>query len=64
MDTKHLSHPPKRRQRGMSLIEAMIIVAAALQAQNFLVVRGDQSCPAAPEAGLFAASLGTVQHQP
>lgn len=39
-------------------------VAAALQAQNFLVVRGDQSCPTAPEAGLFAFSLGTVQHQP
>jgi hypothetical protein len=39
-------------------------VAAALQAQNFLVVRGDQSCPAAPDTSLLAASLGTVQHQP
>ncbi|MEO8524160.1 MAG: hypothetical protein ABI460_05545 [Caldimonas sp.] len=39
-------------------------VAAALQAQNFLVVRGDQSCPGAPTTGLLAAGLGTVQHQP
>lgn len=39
-------------------------VAGALQAQNFVVVRGDQSCPAAPDTGLLAASLGTVQHQP
>ena len=39
-------------------------VAAALQAQNFLVVRGDQGCPAAPGISLLAASLGTVQHQP
>ncbi|MEP7300505.1 MAG: hypothetical protein ABI699_03180 [Caldimonas sp.] len=38
-------------------------VVANLLAQNFLVVRGDQSCPAAPGPGLLA-SLDTVQHQP
>ena len=27
MDTKHLSPPPKRRPRGFSLIEAMVVVA-------------------------------------
>ena len=39
-------------------------VAGALQAQNFIVVRGDQGCPAAPGTGLLVAGLGTVQHQP
>ena len=39
-------------------------VASALPEQNFVVVRGDQSCPAAPDTSLLAASLGTVQHQP
>jgi hypothetical protein len=39
-------------------------VAGALQGQNFIVVRGDQNCPAAPDAGLLAAAIGTVQHQP
>ena len=39
-------------------------VKSALQAQNFIVVRGDQSCPAAPDARLLTASSGTVQHQP
>ena len=39
-------------------------VAGALGAQNFVVVRGDQGCPAAPGTGVLAAGLGTVQHQP
>jgi len=39
-------------------------VAGSLQAQNFLVVRGDQACPAATDDGLLSAGLGTVQHQP
>ncbi len=39
-------------------------VAGTLQAQNFLVVRGDQPCPAASGGDLFTAGLGTVQHQP
>ncbi len=39
-------------------------VAGSLQAQNFLVVRGDQACPAATGDGLLAAGPGTVQHQP
>jgi hypothetical protein len=42
--------------------DAYVDVSAALPAQNFLVVRGDQACPSAG-AGL-AAGLGTVQHQP
>ena len=41
-----------------------IDVAAALQAQNFLVVRGDQACPGATVGDLLSANLGTVQHQP
>lgn len=45
-------------------------VAAALSAQNFLVVRGDAACPAAPavrltgEGAVVQADLGTVSHQP
>ena len=39
-------------------------VAGALPGQNFIVVRGDQGCPAAPDASLLAAASGTVQHQP
>ncbi|MGZ5236622.1 MAG: hypothetical protein ACXWCV_09960 [Caldimonas sp.] len=39
-------------------------VGATLQAQNFLVVRGDQGCPAAPDSTLLAAGLGSVPHQP
>ncbi len=39
-------------------------VAGALAGQNFIVVRGDQSCPVAPDASLLAAASGTVQHQP
>ena len=39
-------------------------VAATLTAQNFLIVRGDQSCPSAPGAGIVEALLGTMQHQP
>lgn len=39
-------------------------VAGPLQGQNFVVVRGDQSCPGAPDASLLAAASGTVQHQP
>ena len=39
-------------------------VASSLLAQNFLVVRGDQACPAASEAGLLSAGLGTLPHQP
>ncbi len=39
-------------------------VATALQGQNFIVVRGDQNCPAATDSGLLAANSGTVQHQP
>jgi Tfp pilus assembly protein PilV len=40
-------------------------VAGSLPAQNFLVVRGDQSCPpASDDANLLTAGLGTVQHQP
>jgi len=39
-------------------------VAGSLLAQNFLVVRGDQACPAASEAALLCAGLGTLPHQP
>jgi Tfp pilus assembly protein PilV len=39
-------------------------VAGTLQGQNFIVVRGDQNCPGAPDASLLAAATGTVQHQP
>jgi hypothetical protein len=39
-------------------------VAGALPAQNFLVVRGDQACPGAPDGGMLSAGLGTMQHQP
>ena len=45
-------------------------VGAALPAQNFLVVRGDAACPAAPavrltgEGAVVQADLGTAQHQP
>ena len=38
--------------------------SGSLAAQNFLVVRGNQSCPAAPDAGAVASAIGTVQHQP
>ncbi len=39
-------------------------VAGALREQNFIVVRGDQGCPAAADASLLAAASGTVPHQP
>lgn len=45
-------------------------VGQALTAQNFLVVRGDSACPAAPavrltgEGSVVYADLGTVAHQP
>lgn len=39
-------------------------VAGPLLAQNFLVVRGDQACPAASEDGPLTAGLGTAPHQP
>ena len=45
-------------------------VAQALVMQNFLVVRGSESCPAAPAIRLTGegvtvhADLGTIQHQP
>jgi Tfp pilus assembly protein PilV len=39
-------------------------VAGSLQAQNFLIVRGDQACPAATAGDLLTAGFGTVQHQP
>ena len=39
-------------------------VAGSLLAQNFLVVRGDQACPAASAGGLLSASPGTQPHQP
>jgi len=41
-----------------------IDVAGSLLAQNFLVVRGDQACPATSEGGSPSAGLGTLQHQP
>ena len=45
--------------------ERYVGVDAALVEQNFLVVRGDQPCPAAagPGAQVFS-NLATVQHQP
>jgi Tfp pilus assembly protein FimT len=39
-------------------------VAGSLLAQNFLVVRGDQACPAASEAALLCAGVGTLPQQP
>jgi Tfp pilus assembly protein PilV len=39
-------------------------VAGTLTAQNFLVVRGNQSCPLAADDGARSAGLGTVQQQP
>jgi hypothetical protein len=40
-------------------------VAIGLTEQNFLVVRGDQACPAASgDLSTLAADLATVQHQP
>ena len=39
-------------------------VAGPLLAQNFLVVRGDQSCPVAADGDPLIAGNGTVPHQP
>jgi Tfp pilus assembly protein PilV len=39
-------------------------VAGPLLAQNFLVVRGDQSCPVAAGGDALTAGIGTVPHQP
>lgn len=39
-------------------------VAGALLAQNFLVVRGDQSCPVATVGASPVAGVGTLPHQP
>jgi hypothetical protein len=39
-------------------------MSGSLTEQNFLVVRGCQACPAAPDGGVLAASLGTLPHQP
>jgi Tfp pilus assembly protein PilV len=39
-------------------------VAGSLLAQNFLVVRGDQACPAASDGERVAAGVGTAPHQP
>jgi hypothetical protein len=40
-------------------------VDGALAQQNFLVIRGDQSCPLASAIGATVfANVGTVQHQP
>ena len=39
-------------------------VAGPLLAQNFLVVRGDQSCPVAAGGDSLTAGIGTVPHQP
>ncbi|MEO5881280.1 MAG: hypothetical protein ABIQ06_02600, partial [Caldimonas sp.] len=49
----NIEHPPD-----------YVDVAGPLLAQNFLVVRGDQACPAASEGGLLSASFGTQPHQP
>ena len=39
-------------------------VTGPLLAQNFLVVRGDQSCPVAAGGDSLTAGIGTVPHQP
>jgi len=39
-------------------------VSTGLSEQNFLVVRGSQSCPVAPDDSVLSAGLGTVQQQP
>ncbi len=39
-------------------------VAGSLLAQNFLVVRGDQACPAASGGDLVTAGVATQPHQP
>jgi hypothetical protein len=39
-------------------------VAGSLLAQNFLVVRGDQACPAASGGDLVTAGIATQPHQP
>ena len=39
-------------------------VAGALLAQNFLVVRGDQACPAASAGDFLTAGAGSEPHQP
>jgi hypothetical protein len=39
-------------------------VDGPLMQQNFLIVRGDQDCPAADPGAAPVASLATVQHQP
>ena len=49
----NIEHPPD-----------YVDVAGPLLAQNFLVVRGDQACPAAGDPGLPSAGAGTVPHQP
>ena len=49
----NIEHPPD-----------YVDVAGPLLAQNFLVVRGDQDCPAANEDGPLSAGLGTQPHQP
>jgi len=39
-------------------------VDRSLMQQNFLIVRGDQSCPVAIRGDAVFADLSTVQHQP
>ena len=39
-------------------------VDRSLMQQNFLIVRGDQSCPVATKGDTVFADLSTVQHQP
>jgi Tfp pilus assembly protein PilV len=39
-------------------------VSGGLTEQNFLVVRGSQACPGAPDDSVLSAGLGTVQQQP
>jgi hypothetical protein len=61
--------PPTRH--GSGAIDANIEhpadyrdVSGSLREQNFLVVRGSQACPAAPDGGVLTASLNTLPHQP
>ena len=54
----------ENRQKYLLFVHTCSEKRVIADPQNFLVVRGDQGCPAAPGISLLAASLGTVQHQP